>query len=480
MLLVLAAVMIAVSCIGQASLGNLGQQIVPFLCWNALAWAGYSLALYWLLQWTSQRRQTVPRRVLLGIVCLALLFRLILLFATPPTLSDDVYRYIWDGRLVNAGVNPYRYPVNSPLLDPLDSPLRQLVNHSWMATPYLPVAQAWFAVVYRLAPESPFAFQVASVLCDLVAAWLVLDLLRRLCQPRAWALLYLWNPLVLVEFAHGAHVDALMIFLIVAALWLHIAKRSRLLSVLALAAATLTKGVPALLLPLLGRRWGRRHMALYVALIVVACLPFALGAAPPAAGWFAGWGLSGPLDGTGVFGALRIYAQHWNYNSGLYHWLEVALTGYRTPGSVPVEVVGWPPVLAAKLCMGFALAVVLVRLWSAWQRDGERASILRWAVVPLGAYLLLTSTVHPWYVTMLLPFLPFLLSRPEDEGGMQRFVWPWLYLSAAVSLSYLTYVDRSQLREHDWVRLIEYVPTYILLIWASWPASAGAREPAAG
>jgi hypothetical protein len=204
-----------------------------------------------------------------------------------------------------------------------------------MASPYLPAAQVLFAAVYRLAPDSSTPFQVAAVLFDLLTGWLVTDLLRRLGLPRARALIYLWNPLVVVEFAHGAHVDALMICLMMAALWSLVvawaaaSAAPTTFSVVALAAATLTKGLPVLLLPVVARRWGWRRTIVYAGLIIAVCLPFALGA---------GWGLTGPLDGEGLFGALRIYASRWNYNGGIYHWLEVGLSGYWTPGAVPPEV----------------------------------------------------------------------------------------------------------------------------------------------
>jgi hypothetical protein len=211
--------------------------------------------------------------------------------------------------MTNAGINPYAHRIDSPLLDAFDSPQRALVNHRWMATPYLPAAQVFFAAVYRIAPDSPLAFQIAAILLDLMTGWLVIDLLRRLGRPRTWGLIYLWNPLVVVEFANGAHVDALMICLMMVTLWTLVVVRPRALSVVALAAAALTKGLPTLLLPVVWRRWGWHYTVAFAALAIVACIPFALGA---------GWGLVGPLDGEGLFGALRIYAARWNFNGGLY------------------------------------------------------------------------------------------------------------------------------------------------------------------
>lgn len=485
--------MVGLCFVGLAILHNLLQSITPFLILYCIAYLAYGVAVWWALR-KPDGRQELPL-----IIGLAILFRLTLLFTSPPTLSDDVYRYIWDGRLMNAGINPYAHSVNSPVLDLYDSPQRALVNHNWMASPYLPAAQALFAIVYRLAPDSPFAFQVAAVLFDLLTGWLAIDLLRRLGLPRTRALIYLWNPLVVVESAHGAHVvDAFMICLIMAALWLLIAKNSRrahkanperslptstcsavcvhldslqcnlpqILSAVVLAAATLTKGIPMLLLPVVVRRWRLGPTVLYAGLVVATCALFALGA---------GWGLTGPLDGEGLFGALRIYGSLWNYNGGLYHWIEVLASGYPTPGAVPQEIVGPGPILTAKLIVAVILLAVLGIVWYRERQIEDDLALLRLAMVPLAAYLLLTTTVHPWYVTLIIPLLPFLSPKADEETKLNRRLLPWLYFAAAVAFSYLTYLDVENLREYDSARLLEYIPVYLLLIWSVW-TTAGAPK----
>jgi hypothetical protein len=444
--------------VGMALVGDLRQFTISFLVLNALAFAFYGWVV-WRLRGPGHHRPALA-----PILVFALAFRIALLFATPPTLSDDVYRYVWDGRIANAGISPYALAVDSPRLDAYDSSLRALVNNSWMASPYLPAAQALFAAVYRLAPDSPLAFQLVAMALDMLTGALVLALLGRLGLPRARALIYLWNPLVIVEFAHGAHIDALMICLMMVSLWALVGARSRTGSVLALAAATLTKGLPALLLPVFVQRWGWRRVALYVALILGVCMPFAFAA---------GWGLLGPLDGRGLFGPLRIYAAYWNYNGGLYHWLEVMITGYSTPGAVPIDAVGWGPVRAAKL---ISLGLLLLSLAAIWWRsrcgEGDR-TFVRWTAAPLTAYLLLSTTVHPWYVCLVLPLLPFLPAGGGERTPGGRFLVPGLYASAIVSFSYLTYLDPVNLREFELVRLVEYLPLYLMLIWAAWPAISG-------
>ena len=444
-----------------------GPNVYPFLVLFLVA------AFLYIISCLRLERDRTP---LLAIWILAILFRFLLIF-TSPTLSDDVYRYIWDGHLAGSGVNPYALPVNSALLDEFDTPLRALVNNSWMASPYLPAAQAYFVAVNRLFPQNPLAFQVSAVLFDLGVGWLIMGMLKLLNSPRRRVLLYLWNPLVVIEFAHGAHVDALMLFLVAASFWFLLRARpdarqenQRLsLSAISMAAAVLTKLIPALLAPLLIRRWGWPRLLIYLFILVGILGVF---------GYSSGFGITGDFDGSGLFGALRIYALHWNYNSGFYHWLETLLSGYRTSGAVPVELVRESPVRIAK---GISLMFILISTIAAgilaWKIDNplktgfrqRSISLLRLALIPLGAYLLFTTTVHPWYVTVILLFLPFLLPRIGEKSDLSRFIWPLIYISCSIALSYTTYADPGNLREFYHIRQLEYIPFYLLLGWAVYP-----------
>jgi hypothetical protein len=316
------------------------------------------------------------------------------------------------------------------------------------------------------------------VILDLSIGLLLVASLKRMSIPAAGVLIYLWNPLILTEFSNGAHlVDAWMIFLVILAYWLMLrandSHRYKNLftcgAVISLAAATLTKGLPAILVPIFFRRWRWKYLFLYAGLVVAVLFVFSLAA---------GWGLFGPLDGTGLFGALRIYTAQWNFNSSIYHWLEVLLSGYQTPGAVPPGIAGQTPILVARFLTSAAILLVslLAGIW-AWRLDSaSRAGYLartlalfRLSVIPIAAYLLLTHTVHPWYAAFLVALLPFLLPAKDEVMQLSRFIWPGLYLSLAVSLSYVTYLDPNDLREYSFVRPLEYLPVFGLLIWAAWP-----------
>ena len=464
----LAGTVIAASAFALTRLPSLrGPGVSSFLAYFLIAALAYSTAVL---------RLKRDHLHIAMVWLFAILFRVPLLL-TIPSLSDDVFRYIWDGHLLNLGVNPYALPVNAALLDQYTTPLRALVNNNWMASPYMPFAQIYFWFINRIAPQNPLGFHAGALLLDLGTGWLVMDMLDRLGAPRRRVLVYLWHPLVILEFTHAAHIDALMIFFIMGAFWFIVRGNpgdswgfKRLyLSAASLAAATLTKLIPILLVPVLCRRWKWPRLVLYLAVIITIGAVFSLNA---------GWGLRGPLDGMGLFGAVRIYTRYWNFNSGVYHWLEVLISGYQTPGAVPADIAGGTPGNLARSISGLViiLAAVITAVWS-WKLDDpgkysfekRNLFLLRISFFPLGAFLLFTTTVHPWYVTLFVPFLAFLLPVRNETGAISRFIWPWIYFSCAVALSYTTYLDLGNLREYYLIRKLEYTPFYVLLLWGGWP-----------
>jgi alpha-1,6-mannosyltransferase len=417
-----------------------GAGIYPFLVCFTIAGLIYVVVLLRL-------RLDTPRFSTIWVIAIAL--RLIML-STPVALSTDVYRYIWDGHILNQGKNPYAHPVDSSVLDPYDTPLRARVNYAYMATPYLPAAQGYFAAVDRIAPQSPFAHQFAASALDLLTGLMLLLALRRFSIPDKALLIYLWNPLVVVEFAHGAHVDALMMFLTAAAVWALASNRlgTRFFSALLLAAASLVKGWPLLLSPVFSRRWGWPLSLLFAAAVFV---PLALFASD------AGWGLTGPADGTGVFGAIRIYAEEWEFNAGLYYWLA------RLLSPEVARLLGL--VLPALLALAIGL-----RFWL--DRSEAAVSVLRMvrlASLPFALYLLLSHTIHPWYLALMICLLPFFWPSPGEDPSVSRWIWPWIYYMFFAAYTYISYTAVVAPGGLPLIQTAAYLPFWLLVIWALKP-----------
>jgi len=224
-------------------LKNLLLNIVPFEWAFFFAFGLYALAAWWVLQ-----SQAAPaRRMIALIFVFAILFRASLIFSQP-SLSDDMYRYIWDGRVQAAGINPYVYPPDATQVASLrDSAIWPRVGWKPYPTIYPAGAELVFAAAWRIWPDNVHWFQAIMVSADLLAGGLLLFLLRALGRSPLAVLIYLWNPLVIFEVAHAAHADALVLPLLVAALLARVKGRPALTGVLlGLAAA---EGLKVSLLP---------------------------------------------------------------------------------------------------------------------------------------------------------------------------------------------------------------------------------------
>lgn len=382
--------------------------------------------------------RSIGRPRLAWLIALAVVCRVVL-WVDMPTLSTDVWRYLWDGRLSNAGINPYTYRVDDPALDDLRTPLSERVEHTHMSTPYPPAAQVTFVATVAIQPEQARAMQVVFTLFDLGSGVLIVLLLRALGRPEKWATIYLLNPLIIVEFAHGAHVDSMMTFFTLLALLAHVQARN-MQSSLALALSVLTKYIPAILIPVFLRQWGPRFAVLFGVVVLLGFVPFL----------DAGSGIGEQDDGSGIFGAVRIYTNDWKTNDGFFYWLHERLIPYSDD---PLQTTRFVTNAMLLLAGGWVL------LQTPANADPER--IILNAAVLICVYLLLVAAMFPWYLTWLialLPLLPF-----HRQSNVLLFLIAWLFFSWAVQWSYLIYLNPDDPREDLWMRYVEYVPLFALL-----------------
>jgi hypothetical protein len=328
------------------------------------------------------------RRALVAILGTGLAARLLLLVPEVP-LSDDLYRYLWDGRVANAGHNPFRWAPSDPALERLRDPdIWPHINHPDVPTIYPPVAQLAFRAIDAAAP-TPLAVRAASALLDLAAAGLLAILLRARGLPPTLAVVHAWCPLAIQESAGGGHVDALGIALFVGAL----AAASRPAAQgLLVALSCCVKPVAVVAGPaLLAAGPGRRRIAIVLGALaaLVVFVPYLDAGALLARGFLT-------------------YAEHWRFNDLAYGW--VVRTGLGPRES------RW--VLAAALA---AFAIVAPFRW----RDPLAA-----AGLGVGALLVLSPTVHPWYIVWLVPFLPFLPPFARPAGFVLVALAPLSYAAA--------------------------------------------------
>jgi alpha-1,6-mannosyltransferase len=224
----------------------------------------------------------------------------------PPFLSSDIYRYIWDGWVQAAGINPYRYiPVDSHLAFLRDTAVFPNINRANYAhTIYPPAAEMTFFIassIGRFLTIPPvLAMKLAMLVLEGTGIWAMVRLLDHAGLPRARILIYAWNPIPVWEFAGSGHVDAIAICFIALAL-LAVCEGKRGWGAVALAAAALTKFLPIILLPALWRRWDWKFAAIFAAIIVVLYLPY-LGVGEGVLGFLGGYSAQEGIDnGHGIF-----------------------------------------------------------------------------------------------------------------------------------------------------------------------------------
>jgi hypothetical protein len=395
------------------SLGVIGIQLVLF------AMAAVAVVR------SSHSRVTLPI-----VVVFAAFFRLAALDYTP-FLSSDVYRYVWDGRVQAAGINPYRYiPADPALADLRDDVVYVNMNRRDSArTIYPPVAEMLFYAITRV-HDSVFAMRVAMVAFEALALAALVTLLGWLSLPRAHILLVAWHPLAVWEIASSGHLDAVVLAAMGGAFLAHERGRSRLAMAL-IGAAGLVKIYPLALLPAFWRRWDWKGPALLAGMIVAAYAPYAVGA---------GWGVLGYLPG---------YIAEEGFRTGdrffLIDFLRRAL-----------EVTLSPAVYIA--AAGVGLAGLTAWIVARGPLGGRRQAA---AVLLLAASAtLVVSPAYPWYFLWLLPCLAVVPSVPL------------LFLTGAGFVQYVRHVPGSTTTGYE-LNVVQYVGFAIVAMAAGLVRLAG-------
>ncbi len=403
--LVVAGILIEICLIGMLILGDLSRNVPIFFVLFFSAFGIY-LAAVW-----RARAAHLKLAFLFGLI-----FRATLLPSTP-SLSDDIYRYLWDARVQSETINPYKYAPGAPELAHLrEDTIYPRVNHPDVPTIYPPLAQITFLASTLLSP-TVWALKLFLVGLDLLTAWLLIGLLRTYDLHTGRILIYLWNPLLILEVAGNGHMDILGVtFLILSFLYVSVGGTGR--AACALGLSVLGKGFAICLLPMF-LRWAhaRSHSEERPA---PKAWPFVL---------FGGTVSAGVLPyadvGWGLFAGLWIYAKHWEFNASVYG----LLNGVLELGDLSRVAVG-------VLFLGAVLALTF-----------KNVHPIRSGYLLAGLFVLLTPTLHPWYLIWIIPFLVFYASPA------------WLVFTGLVALSYhvlIQFRSAGIWEEAGWVKAVEY------------------------
>ncbi|WP_276497322.1 hypothetical protein [Pontibacter litorisediminis] len=319
-------------------------------------------------------------------IAAAILFRLIFLLATP-ALSDDYFRFVWDGRLLAAGVNPYLYlpeflmQPDAPQVPGITQELFAQLNSQQYYSVYPPVSQAVFWLAAQLSPHSILGSVVVMrcilLLAEMGSILLLWRLLRKMALPEKHVLLYALNPLVILELVGNLHFEALMIFFLLLALY-QLFYHRLVWSGVAFGLAVGAKLLPLMLLPFVLRKLGIKPFLLYGTVVLLTVVA-----------QFA------PLVNLQVlqhiFLSLDLYFQKFEFNASIYYLLR--WVGFRTVGYNAIATLG--PLL-------WLVTLVTILSMASVKKLGSIRRLAGYMAAALTVYLLLSTTVHPWYLTTLL------------------------------------------------------------------------------
>ena len=370
-------------------------------------------------------RMAEERQTFWWLVGLAVVMRVLLLPAVP-NLSDDVYRFIWDGRLLVQGVDPFAYLPEDMMqqgvfqhLQGIDQSLFQQLNSPAYFTIYPPVNQAIFASAAWLFPDSVYGSTIIIrswlLLADMGVMFMIVVLLRNVQLPEQRFFLYALNPLIILELTANLHFEGLMIFFLLMSFFM-LQKDRLVISAFFLALAISTKLLPLILLPLYWRRLGTKQAwylyfvtAVFTVLMFVPLLSYELLA--------------------GLSQSVGLYFQKFEFNASVYYIIReigFIVKGYNIIGSAGK----W-------LAVSTFLAIII---YTILERKNQLPAAWMWVWL---IYLALTTVVHPWYVTPMLAFSTF---------STYRFpvLWSWI-----IFLSYAGYTSDS-FSENLWLTAVEY------------------------
>jgi GT2 family glycosyltransferase len=428
-----AALLMCLLCIKGGRFGLIGEHTLYFQWLSTLhpsiILPGGKFILLFFFTWVSCLIMllTWPRglsrsRSCILILIIALFCRLALL---PHEPSDDINRYLWEGRLIHEGINPYKYSPDDLLSFDIskDDPFFKQINHPQSPAAYPPLMLYIFSFVGR-ASYTPLAMKILMIMFDLGTIVAVFMLLQyRGLEPR-WSILYAFNPVTLYSFAGQGHFDVIMIFFYLAALVFYDQKHW-IWMYLFIGLAVQSKYIAVVMLPFLIRRNTLKY--LWVTLLVV-ILPYVP---------FISEHLWQPFYGLIKFG--KDYA----FNGSVHGLLRLILGGIH------------PATEVCKILLGATLLIGYIYFHPCRSRRFLNDPITG-SFFAVGVLLVLAPTIHFWYISWIIPFL---VLRPTKS---------WLLLSLTISGYFVAngiyhYTGRWHLPIG--IQILEWLPFWLLLFY---------------
>lgn len=448
-----------------------------------------SLLLYWVFAYELERTQylllvTIYALLFLGfykilntyrnqtglLTLLAFCFRAVFLLAIP-NLSQDFYRFIWDGRLVLQGINPYLHTVESFIVNNQLPVPQSLELYKGMGalnashfTNYPPINQLCFVIAAFLSNTnimgSVVVMRLIIILADFGTLFFGKKLLGHLNLPEHHIYWYMLNPLIIIELTGNLHFEGIMIFFLIWSLYL-LFQRKRLLAAVVLALSISTKLIPLIFLPLffqffVGKRlffdektttssnldieiqqnqsgtWKSiKRLVNFYTIVIGTVLLFFL---PFYSKEFV----------SNYTKTVALWFQNFEFNASIYYIARAI--GYTFRGYNEIAIIGK---YSAILVITYTLAIAFFR------KNKSAKQLVTAMLLILSFYYFTATTVHPWYIATLLALSIF-----------TRYKFPLVW-SSVIILSYLAYLNVNSMDKSENLLIItlEYTIVYSAVIW---------------
>jgi len=371
-----------------------------------------------------EKEDSKKLKIPLLIILFGIIFRLTL-FPTINTTSPDVSRYLWEGKILYHGYNPFILSPDDTQLAKFHNDLYDKVTYKDMPAIYPPVAQGAFVLAYLISGEALTGLKVIYLAFDLLIIFMILKLLYIKKIDLNNIILYAWMPLILLEYFVNTHLDLVGIFFMISFIFL-MEKNKVIGASVFFTLAFLTKMYPIILLPLIFKKAGVRKslyfLLIFLFLSLVIYIPFI-------------------YKDTSVFSSLSTYLQKWQFNSSVYYLLKYQLGNEQ---------------LARLLCSGgFIISVGII---SFFYKDFLKASYTIFICL-----IIFSTTLYPWYLGWIASLNPF-----------YNF---YSVTSLLFSVNFSNFTPLGTVwKEYLFVLLIQYVPFYGLLIYDLWIIRRKKRE----
>ncbi|MDG1263042.1 MAG: mannosyltransferase [Flavobacteriaceae bacterium] len=370
---------------------------------------------------------------------LGILFRLIF-FVSTPLLSDDFFRFIWDGMLLSNGMSPYEFTPNILNQSPVIISEFSQKLHEGMGSlsakhysNYPPVNQFGFFLANTIGGNSILVniicIRILLILADLGVFWIGIKLLDFLKLDKKRIAYYFLNPLIIIELTGNLHWEGVMVFFFFMGLYLIFSHRKLMLGAVSMAVSVATKLIPLLILPVLWNYLKPKKSMLFglycLVFLGVVFIPF----------FFVENNITNYLK------TLKLWFNRFEFNGSIYYIIREI--GYEIKGYNIIRKL-------AKITPYVVLAIVAV--FSFFRSNKTAVSVINGMLLTLSCYFFISTTVHPWYIVTLVSLALF-----------TNYTYP-LFWSCLIVLSYAAY-GNTNFEENFYLIGLQYGIVYGVLLY---------------